>query len=225
MANRTIQFWGQGYAATGTEPITITANLNGNVVYTGTIPTLYTSDVSRVPSDQVIVFTVDVPMDYAGTFPMSISLDNPVGVDAYFEQIVANYTRIFNPVFTPSEIGVISDPSSTPAEIVAIYNAHAVPPLSPAEIAILENGTKEEKDAVLVAHNITTVVSSGADGFFPVSGNTDPRNNVVINGVPVTRGDTPPGTWGWEVEFPAEGSGLIDYDLTIQAGTINSGIS
>ena len=218
MANRTIQFWGQGYAPTGTEPIVITANLNGNVVYTGTIPTLYTSDVSRVPADQVIVFTVDVPVDYAGTFPMSISLDNPVGVDTFFEQIVANYASIFNPVFTTSEIGVISDPSSTPAEIIAIYNAHAVPPLSPAEITILENGTTEEKNAVRVSHNITTLVSSGPDTFISVNGTADPRSNVVINGVSVTRGTDPIGTWGWEVEFPAEGSGVINYDLTVVAG-------
>lgn len=219
MANRTIQFLGQGYAPTGTTPIVITATLNGNVVYTGNIPTLYTADVGRLPENQVVLFTCEIPVDFAGTLPVSISLDSPVGVDAYFEQINSNYMPIYNPVYTQSEIGVLEDPSSTTAEKVAIYTANAVPPLSPAEIAILENGTTTEKNAVLASHNLTVLVSSGADTFVGVNTpNGDPRSNVVINGVAVTRGDTPPGTWGWEVEFPAEGSGLIEHNLTVVAG-------
>lgn len=218
MANRTIQFLGQGYAPTGTEPIVITATLNGNVVYTGNIPTLYTSDVSYDPTTQVVLFTCELPVDFAGTLPMSISLDSPVGVDAYFEQINSNYMAIFNPVYTESEIGVLINPASTPAEKIAIYTAKAVPSLSAAEIAILQNGTQAEKDAVLAAHNLTLTVSSGATTFVTVNGPADPRSNVVINGTAQTRGDTPTGVWGWEVEFPAEGSGLFEYDLTVVAG-------
>lgn len=218
MANRTIQFLGQGYAPTGTDPIVITATLDGNVVYTGDIPTLYTADVDRLSTAQVVLFTCELPVDFAGTLPMSISLDSPVGVDAYFEQINSNYMAIYNPVYTQSEIGVLTDPSSTTAEKVAIYTANAVPPLSPAEIAILENGTQAEKNAVLASHNLTLLVSSGSDTFVSINGSADPRSNVVINGVAITRGDTPTGTWGWEVEFPAEGSGLIEYDLTVVAG-------
>ena len=217
--NRTIQFLGQGYAPTGTDPIAITATLNGNVVYTGNIPTLYTSDVRRFPEDQVVLFTCELAIDFAGTLPMSISLDSPVGVTAYFLQINSNYMAIHNPVYTQSEIGVLIDPLRTNAERVAIYTATAVPPLSPAEIAILENGTITEKNAVLASHNLTTGVSSGADTFVSTTGNADPRSNVVINGVAVTRGSTPSGgRWGWEVKFPAEGSGLIEYDFTVLAG-------
>jgi hypothetical protein len=150
---------------------------------------------------------------------MSISLDSPVGVDAFFAGINSNYMAIYNPVYTQSEISVLMDPSSTNAERVAIYTANAVPPLSPAEIAILENGTITEKNAVRASHNLTTSISSGADTFVPIIGNADPRSNVVINGVAVTRGSTPSeGTWGWQVEFPAEGSGLIEYDFTVLAG-------
>jgi hypothetical protein len=218
MANRTIQFLGNGYAPSGSEPIVITATLNGNTVYTGTIPTLYTDVVSRVPEDQVLLFSFEVPMAFVGTQPMSISLDNPVGVSVFFEQINANYTKINNPVYTESEMAVLSNPASTQAERIAIFNAKAVPSLSVAEIAILENGTPEEKTAVLVDHNLTFTVSSGPDTFFNVNGPTDPRSNVVINGTSITRGDTPTGTWGWLVRFPAEDSGLIEYDFTAIAG-------
>ena len=220
MANRTIQFLGQGYAPTGTEPIVITATLNGNVIYTGNIPTLYTSDVDHDPTSQVVLFTCELPVDFAGTLPMTIALDSPVGVDAFFEQINSNYMPTANPVYTLSELDVLAIPSTTPtpAEKMAIYTAKAVPPLSAAEIAILENGSKAEKDAILVAHNITMFVSSGSDTFLSANESADPRSNVIINGTAVTRGDPPAGTWGWEVEFPAEGSGLIEYDLNVIAG-------
>ena len=94
MANRTIQFLGQGYAPTGTEPIMVTATLDGNTVYTGTIPTLYTSNIGRLPTDQVVLFTCEIPVEFAGTVPMTISLDSPVGVDAYFEQMLSNYMPV-----------------------------------------------------------------------------------------------------------------------------------
>lgn len=166
MTNRTIQFLGQGYAPTGTAPITITATFAGNTVYSGTIPTLYISDVDRQPANQVVLFTVDVPMNFSGIVPMSIALDNPVGVDAYFDQIFSNYMPT-----TSNATGNI------------------------------------------------TVVSSGPDGFLNISGAIlDPRSNVVINGVAETRGETPEGTWGWEVEFTAEHSGTFDCDLTFVAG-------
>ena len=218
MVNRTIQFLGQGYAPTGTDPIVITATLDGNVVYTGNIPTLYTTDVDHTPDGQVVLFTCELPVDFAGTLPMSVLLDSPVGVDVFFEQINSNYMSIFNPVYTQSEIGVLIDPSSTRAEKVAIYTAKAVPPLSPAEIALLNNGTLAEQTAILTAHNVTISVSSGPDTFASVNGYTEPRSNVVINGIPRTRRDTPSGTWGWEIEFLAEGSGTFEFDLTAIAG-------
>ena len=218
MANRTIQFLGQGYAPTGTDPITITATLDGNVVYTGTIPTLYTSEIGRNATAQVVLFTCDLPVNFEGTLPMSISLDSPVTCMAYFEQITSNYMGIYNPVYTEAERAVLRNPASTKAEKIAILIEKAVPPLSSAEITILETGTVEERNAVRDAHDLQIVVSSGASGFVSANSNNDPRSNVVINGVPATRQSEPTGTWGWIVEFPAEGSGLFECDLTVIAG-------
>lgn len=165
MANRTVQFLGQGYADGASEPITITATLGGNTVFSGTIPTLYTSNVSRTPGDQVVLFTCELPIEYTGTTPMSIDLDSPVGVDVFFEQILSNYMPVTSNI----------------------------------------------------AGNVTTV-SSGPDTFILVNGQDDPRSNVVINGILMTRGEDPPGTWGWEVDFLAEESGTFTYDLTVQPG-------
>jgi hypothetical protein len=226
MANRTIQFLGSGYAPTGTDPITISATLAGNVVYTGTIPTSYTSNIDHLPTDQVTLFTCELPVDFSGTVPMSISLDNPVGVTVFFEQVLSNYMPGPNPVYTQEQFDrliapVGPDTAADIAERMAIWTACAVPPLSSADIAVLDNGNvtwTPEKQAVLVAHNLTSFVSSGATTFLPVNSGNEPRTNVVINSEPETRPADPPGTWGWLVEFPAEGSGLFECDLTVAAG-------
>ena len=220
--NRTIQFLGQGYAPTGTDPIVITATLAGNVVYTGNIPTLYTSDVSHLPSDQVVLFTCELPVDFAGTVPVLISLDSPVGVDAYFEQIYSNYMPVYNPAYTPEQRTTLADPTTTQADKVTIWTACAVPPLTEAEITALSSTDPAEKSIrldILTAHNLLIIVSSGPTEFVSsLNGAVDPRSNVVTNGVALTRRDTPTGTWGWEVNFPAEGSGLFEFDLTVIAG-------
>lgn len=91
MTIRTVQFLGQGYADSGSDPVTITATLGGNTVFSGTIPTLYTTDIDRSATAQVVLFTCELPMDYIGTTPMSIDLDSPVGVSVFFEQILSNY--------------------------------------------------------------------------------------------------------------------------------------
>jgi hypothetical protein len=218
MANRTIQFFGQGYAPTGTDPITISATLAGNVVYTGTIPTAYTSEINHLSDAQVVLFTCEVPMNFSGTVPMSISLDSPVGVTAFFEQTLANYATVYNPVYSTTDIEVLQNPASTQAEKTAIFIEKAVPPLNAAEIAIFETGTAEEKNAVRVAHNLQLLESSGPDNFVLLAGSAEPRTNVVINGVSQTRQSEPTGTWGWVVSFTAEESGLFDCDLTVLAG-------
>lgn len=219
MTNRTVQFWGQGYAPTGTDPINITASLDGNVVYTGTIPTLYTTDIGRLPTDQVVLFTCEIPMTLSGTVPVSIVIDSPVNSDVYFEQITVNYVAQTNPVYTLSEIGVLTDPASTQAEKIAIWQAKAVPSLSPAEIAILETGTSVEQDAVLYSHNLRTYVSAGPDEFGQF-GVEDPKSNVVVNGVPQVRGAEPTGPYGWEVELSPDiaGDGTYTFDLAVTPG-------
>jgi hypothetical protein len=218
MANKTIQFLGQGYAPTGTDPINVTATLDGNVVYTGTIPTLYTSDINRLPSAQVVLFTCELPINFAGTVPMSITLDGPVGVSVWIEQVESNYMPTDNPRYTESERETLLNPATTPAERIAIYTTHAVPPLSAAEIAIFETGTTEEKDALAVSLKLRAVLSLGPNQFTGVS-NEDPRSNVVINGVSYVPTTTTGGTTGWLVEVvSAEEPGTIECNLTLSAG-------
>ena len=62
MTNRTVQFWGQGYstppaAGLALTPCTIVATVDGNVVFSGPIPTVESSDILRLPTDQQLLFT------------------------------------------------------------------------------------------------------------------------------------------------------------------------
>jgi hypothetical protein len=218
MANRTIQFLGNGHAPTGTDPITVTATLNGTVVYTGTIPTSYTSEIGHLPTDQVVLFTCELPVDFSGTVPMSTSISSPVSATVFFQKIQSNYMLVNNPVYTPSQLAILQNSATTIAEKIEIYTAVTATPLSEAEITILETGTDAEVKAVLTAHNLRLAVSSGTNTFVNINGNIEPRTNVVINEVPVTRQTEPAGTWGWVVESLTEGDSTFACDVTFLAG-------
>jgi hypothetical protein len=220
MTNRTLQFWGGGYATGGTEPISITADLNNSVVYSGTIPTNYTTEPSVQPADQVLLFTCEVPMDFAGTYPMIINLDNPVGVNVYFEQIYSNYRAIVNPVYSPAQVEILKY-GLVKSDKVDILIECAVPPLTQGEIAILNEGadfSNPIQQDIIIAHNLLLYISTGPDVWTPVDNDNDPRSNIVINGFPTSRALTPTGPWGWMVIFDAETSGSISYDLTLVSG-------
>lgn len=229
MTDRTLQFWGKGYAFGGTELITISAQLNGNEIYTGTIPTDYTAPVSVLSEDQVLLFTyTDIPVEYSGTMPMSVILDNPMGVSAYFEQVYSNYMSKPNPVYTAPQYAFLLNPTTTQTQKVYLWTDKAVPPLSQAEISILNTTDPADapaRDAILLQHNITTYVSSGPDEFLSVVTQAteygDPRTNVIINGNPCPRGVSPAtGTWGYMIDFLAEDTGSMTCDLTIEAGLL-----
>lgn len=78
MTNRTIQVHGQvtndGNPSTGL----ITATLNGNIVFSGSVPT----------ADPSILFSFDVDMALDGSIPMSCNIQN---CDVVFGQMLVNY--------------------------------------------------------------------------------------------------------------------------------------
>lgn len=221
MTNRTLQFWGGGSAIGGTEPISMTANINNSVVYSGTIPTDYTTEPSRAPEDQVLLFTCEIPMNFTGTYPMAIYLDHPVGVSVFFEQIYSNYMTIDNPVYSPAQIEILKY-GLVKSDKVEIMIECAVPPLTQGEIAILNEGddfSNPIQRDIRIAHNLMVYISSGPDGWRIPNNDIDQRSNVINNGVAVFRRVEPIGTWGWMVNFDAETSGSITYDLNLVAGS------
>ena len=212
MSNRTIQIKGYGYGST-----TCSANVsyNGNTVFSGTIPTLDQAQPLSLPSEQVTIFTFEIDLSTAGTFPLIINVTG--GNLVYIEQVLSNYMPEQNPVYSASDWAIVTDPASTSAQKLAVFEPLAVPPLSEADIAELEQGTTGPlAQAVLAAHGLSLIVSSGATSYLPIS-LPPAKSNIVINGSSVTPGNPPSGEWGWEVPI-VSGTGTLACDLNILAG-------
>jgi hypothetical protein len=95
MTTRTVLFRGQGYSSPcqGCEliPCTITATVDGNVVFSGAIPTLESSEFFQAPTNQIILFTCQIPLVTTGddyTLPVSLAI---TGDHVYLGQIEADY--------------------------------------------------------------------------------------------------------------------------------------
>jgi hypothetical protein len=212
MSNRTIQILGYGYGST---TCSATVNYNGATVFSGTIPTLDQAQVSLLPTEQVELFSFEIDVNTAGSFPLIINVTG--GNTVYIEQVLSNYMPVQNPVYSASDWTIVTDPASTSAQKLAVFEPLAVPPLSEADIAELEQGTTGPlAQAVLAAHGISYFVSSGATSYLPIS-RPQAKSNVVINGTSLTPGDPPPGEWGWEVPI-VSGTGTLACDLNILAG-------
>ena len=107
MTTRTVQFYGQGYstppaAGLTLTPCTITATVDGTVVFSGPVPTIESSDILRDPSEQEILFTFEIPLititdppGYGNTYTLPVSLAI-TGDDVYLEQINTNYNCLAN---------------------------------------------------------------------------------------------------------------------------------
>lgn len=73
MANKTLRFYGNGYAPTGTSA-SVSVTFNGTTVFEGAIPTLSSTAIDTNPDNQVILFTFEVDEALYGTYPMSIQV-------------------------------------------------------------------------------------------------------------------------------------------------------
>lgn len=91
MENRTVQVKGWAW---GTDPITITATLAGNTVFSGTVTlngdTYPGVDVVLKP-DHNALFSFDIPLETTGTFPMTITSTSGA---VLLGPVVANYNTL-----------------------------------------------------------------------------------------------------------------------------------
>lgn len=107
MANRTVQILGYGY---GSNPCNANVSYNGATVFSGTIPTLNQQEIIVSPDGQVVLFTFEIDIAAAGTFPFNINFSG--GNLVYVEQVLANYSVQGNVSSGPNEYTVISSPQS-----------------------------------------------------------------------------------------------------------------
>jgi hypothetical protein len=187
-------------------------------VFSGQIPTLDSTTVARLPDEQTVLMSFEVPIELSGTFPVVIEF---TGDDVYVAKVLANYSKQLNPIYTPAEMAIISNPATTLSEKLAIWTPLADPAFTSEDIATLETGTREEKDAVLAQCGLSPVISSGPEAFIPVSSPTQYKINVNINDVAVAPPDPLPlgvtGEWGWEIPS-IDNVGTCSFDLVINQG-------
>jgi hypothetical protein len=232
---RTIQMWGQGYStppAVGLEftPCTITATVDGNVVFSGAIPTLESSDIGRLPTDQQVLFSFNIPLVTTGnvyTLPVSLAV---TGDDVFLEQINANFCKIPNPVYTSEQLAILDTPDTieNQAAKVDVYTAVANPPLSQADIDFLSTNVFPATETILAANNLLAYISSGENGYLPTNAGSlepKPRSNVVITNAvynaPLEPYPAGEGTWGYELEISTGQTATMTFDLNIQPGYID----
>ena len=94
MTTRTVKIFGQGF---GSAPAEISVTLDGNVIYTGSVPTLdqpvYILPNFDLTSEIPAICNFDIDMDYSGTIPMTCAV---LSGTVIFAQILANYCEIAN---------------------------------------------------------------------------------------------------------------------------------
>jgi hypothetical protein len=91
-ATKTLQFYGMGYSSEyNTHPTSaqVTVTLDGNTVYEGAVPTRDTLDWTKQFTDQVVLFTFEVP-DTLTTGAMTITCTAGYSVD--FSAVKRNLT-------------------------------------------------------------------------------------------------------------------------------------
>jgi hypothetical protein len=78
MPNRTIQFTGQAYSSDPVaSPVTITAILDGNTIFNGTVTTLQDPGMPWPPATEYVLFQVEtdqLPTSFSGSLPMTCSV-------------------------------------------------------------------------------------------------------------------------------------------------------
>ena len=232
---RTLHF--NGYAYGSDSNVSITASINGTVVYSGEVPTI-NSPIPPMPVDSAaapLLFSIDnstlFPTNWAGSYPMSVEINGGHGV--VFNGIFSNYMSTGNIATTVMENSSISG------------NVLTVGTVSSGTVLInqLLNGTDivantrivSGSDTTWIVSNSQTVPNTTITGnlFIPTPGvadeyqpcynrkpvnsedTPDPRSSITIDGIaqvpPLPKS---PGTWGWMVPTGS----TIAYNLNISVG-------
>jgi hypothetical protein len=122
MANKTLQFLGNGYGPTGTAAAVV-VTFNGNSVFTGNIPTIYNSgEPLKAPNEMQPLFTVEIPEDSFGTFPMTVQVTAGDQVD-----LTQIYSNLNNEAGNINVFGTMGTGSDNRVDVVINGVAQEIP--------------------------------------------------------------------------------------------------
>ena len=117
--------------------------------------------------------------------PVSITVTSgQIGV-ALFEW---NYAMVENPVYSAEQWAIVTNPESTAAQRLAIYEIVAVPPLTDADkIMLLTTGPDDQaaRNTIINTHGLTNYVQDSTQFEWALTPEDSAcnRSNVLLNGV------------------------------------------
>lgn len=172
------------------EGVTGIVTIDGVEVFNGT----FTGGPDE-PEVEMCTGSIDIidPTDGSFTFkPVSITVVSGRVLLGMFKW---NYAIIPNPVYTPEQLAILSNPASTFSQRLEIYNLCASPAFNSAELALLQSTDPADynlKIELLFNHNATPNVTSLSEfSYSQVSPtNTSDRINVLLNGGPAPDAET-----------------------------------
>ena len=185
MTIRQFKSFGQQSAGAGT------ITMNGTPVFEGAFLTLDQHIDPNNGSTVECISTGSVYIDNAMAInkyiivPVSITVSaGHIGV-ALFEW---NYGMIKNPVYSAEQWAIVTNPESTAAQRLAIYEIVAVPTLTDADkIMLLTTGPDDRaaRNTIINTHGLTTYVQDSTQFAYGLDPEVDAcnRTNVLLNGV------------------------------------------
>ena len=181
------QFKLLGQQSTGTGTIT----MNGTPVFEGAF---LTQDQHIDPNNGATVEWISTGSVYIDNalainnyimVPVSITVTSgQIGV-ALFEW---NYAMVENPVYSAEQWAIVTNPESTAAQRLAIYEIVAVPPLTDADkIMLLTTGPDDQaaRNTIINTHGLTNYVQDSTQFEWALTPEDSAcnRSNVLLNGV------------------------------------------
>lgn len=171
------QFKFTGSVNSGTASGTIT--INGIQVFSGDF------------SNSDVIATGSIDADDALAVDQEILLPTVVTVTSGTINVALtqwDYGVVYNPVYTPEQIAVLSDPSTTSSEKLAIISPLATPSLSSADITVLESTDPADvalQQEILKTHGIALEIQDPTvfDYGFTEAKDYCNRTNVLLDGV------------------------------------------
>lgn len=177
MTTRQFKFTGSNNGATGTITVNGTQVLNGAFIGDG------------IRNETIFAGSVDI--NNALAVDNEISVPTIITVTSGLINVALtqwNYAEVNNPVYSAEQISILSNPATTDSAKLAIIEPLANPPLSSADILMLQSTDPTDdvlKQEILYTHNVSLLVQDPdtfSYGLTPEVNDCN-RANVLLNGV------------------------------------------
>ena len=173
-----IESLGIGYV-----PSTGTITMNGTPVFEGTF--LNNGTLYELVANGSVYVDNGLAINNYITVPMTMTVTSG---NIWVPLFSWNYAMVENPVYSAEQWAIVTNPESTAAQRLAIYEIVAVPPLTDADkIMLLTTGPDDQpaRNTIINTHGLTNYVQDSTQFNYGL----DPevcacnRTNVLLNGV------------------------------------------